>query len=184
MQFATFANETPSSFTWNGMKPSHTYLVQIWVNDGRNIGQTRSETFTGGTGTSGNVLYGSDGSGPGQYILGEFMADNTGSETILINPFSSGANPDAQINLFQVRDITPPPLRITSISMSGTTLNLTAENGVDGGQFMLLGSTNVAMPQIQWTPILTNRFDGSGNLNPSTNIIDPTVSQQFYILSQ
>ena len=102
----------------------------------------------------------------------------------MINPFSSGANPDAQINLFQVRGITPPPLRIISINVSGTTLNLTTENGVDGGQFMLLGSTNVAMPRIQWTPILTNRFDGSGNLNPSTNIIDPTVSQQFYILSQ
>jgi autotransporter-associated beta strand protein len=74
--------------------------------------------------------------------------------------------------------------RITAISVSGTTLNLSATNGANGGQFVLLGSTNVLLPFSQWTPILTNNFDGSGNLNLSTNIINPAVPLQFYILSR
>jgi hypothetical protein len=184
LQYATFANETPSSFTWDGMTPGHTYLIQIWVNDGRNISQTRSETITGGTNTSGSILYGSDGSGPGQYIIGEFVAIAPGAETISINPFSSGPNPDAQINLVQVRDITPAQPRFTGISVSGTTLNLTAVNGANGGQYILHSSTNLSLPLNQWTPILTNNFDGSGNLNLSTNILNPAVPQQFFILSQ
>jgi hypothetical protein len=368
LQYAIFANETPSSFTWNGMTPGHTYLIQIWVNDGRNIGQSRYETFTGGANTSGNVLYGSTGSGPGQYITGEFVADSSGAETIAINPFSSGPNPDAQINLVQVRDLTPAPnitwgapaavsgttdvstwgifygswapgddaydpdalpvngvtfnaygslpglrstgfdnhytgfnepstpdgnydtilqaatyndtgnpavatliswygmtlghtylveiwandgrgndrsetftggantssplnfgnapgefitgtfvadgsgaetitldgsasdngdypqanllqvrditVQITGISVSGTTLNLSATNGAVGGPFVLLGTTNLTLPLSQWTPILTNNFDVNGNLNLSTNIVNSAVPQQFYLLSQ
>jgi len=71
LQYATYANATPNSFSWSGMTPGHSYQVEIWVNDGRNIGESRSETFTGGANTSANVLYGSDGSGPGQYIIGQ-----------------------------------------------------------------------------------------------------------------
>ena len=77
-----------------------------------------------------------------------------------------------------------PAPRITSVSLSGITLNLTATNGAASGQYVLLGTTNVAKPLSQWTPILTNNFDGGGNLNLSTNIINPSVPQQFYILSQ
>jgi len=49
---------------------------------------------------------------------------------------------------------------------------------------VLLGSTSLAIPISLWTPILTNNFNGSGNLNLSTNIIDPVVPQEFFILSQ
>ena len=90
------------------MTPGDTYQVELWVNDGRNIGQSRYETFTAGAGTSADVFYGSDGSGPGQFVTGDFVADSSGSETISINALSSGANPDAQLNLFQVRDVTVP----------------------------------------------------------------------------
>ena len=48
---------------------------------------------------------------------------------------------------------------------------------------LLLTSTNVALPLTNWTPIATNRFDGSGQFN-LTNGINPGVPQQFYILSQ
>jgi hypothetical protein len=78
----------------------------------------------------------------------------------------------------------PQPAYITSIGISGTTLTLTATNGADSGSFVLLGATNLSEPLSQWTPILTNNFNGSGNLNLSTNVINPAVPQQFYILSQ
>ncbi len=76
------------------------------------------------------------------------------------------------------------PAHITSISVSGTTLHLTATNGVSGGPFVLFGSTNLTLPLNQWTPILTNNFNGSGNLNLTTNIVNPAVPREFYILSQ
>ena len=76
------------------------------------------------------------------------------------------------------------PPHITSVSVSGTTLVINATNGVAGGQYVLLGTTNLALPLAQWTPILTNKFDDSGNLNLSTNIINSAVPQEFYNLSQ
>ena len=78
----------------------------------------------------------------------------------------------------------PQPPVITGIGISGMTLILTATNGVGNGTYILLQSTNITLPLSQWTPVLTNNFDGSGNLNLSTNIVTPGAQQQFYILSQ
>src|SRR5262245_32800284 len=103
LKYAAFSNEgnTPAIFSWGGMTPGHTYLVQLWVNDGRNIGESRSETITGGTNTSAPLNFGSDGSGPGQYIIGTFVANSSGGQTLVLTPYSSGANPDPQVNLLQ-----------------------------------------------------------------------------------
>jgi hypothetical protein len=72
--------------------------------------------------------------------------------------------------------------RITGIGLNGTTLNIHATNGLPNQDYVLLATTNVTLPVIQWTPVLTNRFDGAGNLNLSTNIINPADTQTFYIL--
>src|ERR1700679_903056 len=45
-----FGNSTTASYTvnWNGMTLGDTYLVELWVNDGRNSSvNSRSETITG-----------------------------------------------------------------------------------------------------------------------------------------
>jgi fibronectin-binding autotransporter adhesin len=78
--------------------------------------------------------------------------------------------------------VVPQPV-ITSIKVSGATLTITATNGADGGQFVLLESTNLMLPVSQWTPVLTNNFDGSGDLNLSTNVINSGIPQEFYLLS-
>jgi len=70
----------------------------------------------------------------------------------------------------------------TGLTVSGPTLTLTATNGAHSRTFTLLGSTNVALPLTQWTPVLTNAFDSNGHLNMSTNIINTNNQQQFYIL--
>ena len=77
-----------------------------------------------------------------------------------------------------------PVPRITSISVAGTTLTMSGTNGAPSGQYVLLGTTNVALPLNQWTPVLTNNFDGSGMLNLSTNIVNLALPREFYILSQ
>lgn len=184
LQYGRFSNEgnSPATFAWSGMTPGDTYLVEFWVNDGRNIGQSRSETITGGTNTSAPISYGSDGSGPGQYIIGTFMANATGGETLTLNAYSSGSAPDPQITLFQVRDITATldlsAPAITSVAVSGTTLTITATNGPAYVAYVLLGGTNLT----QWTPVVTGAFDGNGDINLSTNAIKANNPQEFYIL--
>ena len=88
------------------MTAGDTYLVQLWVNDARSIGGLRTETITGGANTSANLNYGSnpDGTGPGQFIIGTFVADSTGSETLTL--LGNGYAPSAQFNLLQVRNLT------------------------------------------------------------------------------
>jgi hypothetical protein len=188
LQYARYSNEgtTPATFSWSGMTPGDTYLVELWVNDGRNIGQARSEAVTGGTNTSAPLTYGSDGSGPGQYIIGTFVANASGGQSLTLTGFSTGSAPSPQINLFQVRDITadliPSEPVITGIAVSGAMLNLTATNGPVSGQYVLLESTNLALPVAQWTPVLTNSFDGNGDINLSANVVNPSNPEEFYVL--
>jgi len=186
LQNGRYSNEgtTPATISWAGMTPGHTYLVQLWVNDGRNIGESRSETITGGANTSAPVSFGSDGSGPGQYIIGTFVANSSGGQTLILTPFSNGSNPDPQINLLQVRDLTTPVSAptITRIAVSGATLSIAATNGPANGPFVLLQSASLTLPLTQWTPVLTNSFDGNGGANLSTNVVNPANPQQFYIL--
>jgi len=108
LKAAVYSNGSSISLTWGGMTPGDTYLLQFWVQDGRNsMTAERSETLTGGANTSAPLAYGFGSGGVGQYILGTFVADNTGSESITVTP--GAAIPSPQINLFQVRDITTIP---------------------------------------------------------------------------
>ncbi len=101
-------NNAPYSFSWGGMTAGDTYQVQIWANDGRNnIVNQRTETVTGGANTSAFLDYGSGDSGAGQFIIGTFVADSSGQETLTLTP--GAAFPSPQLNLFQVRDITVVP---------------------------------------------------------------------------
>jgi autotransporter-associated beta strand protein len=75
-----------------------------------------------------------------------------------------------------------PVPRITKIGLSGTTLTIQGTNGTPNGQYVLLQSTNVALAVTNWTPVLTNKFEGNGNLDLSTNIVNPNAPQEFYIL--
>ncbi len=79
--------------------------------------------------------------------------------------------------------VLPPSPTITGFSLSGTTIVIQGTNGEAGGLFILLSSTNVALPLSQWTPVLTNSFDGSGNFNVTNNLASTNV-QQFFILSE
>jgi hypothetical protein len=180
LQYARYSNagDQPATFSWSGMTPGHLYLVQFWVNDARPIGSLRSETITGGANTSVPLNFGTnpDGSGPGQYVIGTFVANISRGQTLSLN--SIGGIPP-QINLFQVRDITPV---ITTIAVSGTTLTINAANGPANGAYVLLQSASVTLPLAQWTQVLNGSFDGNGNLTASANVVNPGNPQQFYVL--
>jgi hypothetical protein len=73
---------------------------------------------------------------------------------------------------------------ITTISLSATNLVLTATNGVAGGTYYVLTSTNVTLPLNQWAPVATNVLTGDGAFTiTATNAANGNApSQQFFIL--
>lgn len=105
------------TFSWGGMTPGNTYLVQLWISDPRNIGASRAATLFSGDGDLSSVItYPADGTGPGHFIIGTFVAGASGSQSITIDP-SENDDPNggsAQINLFQVRDlgVVPEPASV------------------------------------------------------------------------
>jgi hypothetical protein len=124
-------------------------------------------TLDGTTPTTSSTLY----SGP-LVVTSNTWVQAIAAQSANISAVSSANFVSASIN----------PPRITGIGLNGTTLTLSAINGVPNENCLLLATTNVTLSVSQWTPVLTNRFDGAGNLNLSTNIINPGEAQTFYIL--
>jgi hypothetical protein len=182
LKYGRFSNEgtTPATFAWSGMLPGTTYLIQFWVNDGRDIGESRSETITGGTNTSAPINFGSDEPGPGQYIIGTFVADGSGGQTLTLTPFSTGSNPDPQLNLFQVRDITEKP-NVTwqtphtisgpsDVSTLGSYFGSWAPQNANANSLPVNGVTFQGfsdLPFFRPGPTFDNGYDGFGSPNTS-----------------
>jgi hypothetical protein len=70
---------------------------------------------------------------------------------------------------------------IGSASISGNGFMFTGTGGVANANFYLLGTTNLALPMGNWTRLVTNVFDSSGNFN-FTNPFAPGAAQTFYRL--
>jgi hypothetical protein len=158
------------------MTPGHTYLVEFWVNG--NVA-SRTETLSGGTNSSATINY-----EPGQYIVGQFVANAPGAETITLNGEAADNHP--QVNLLQVRDITVAATSvpmITSAQILGGNLIFVGTSGRASGVYYVLTTTNLALPLASWTPIATNVYDPSGNLS-ATNLLIDRDSQQFYTIKQ
>jgi autotransporter-associated beta strand protein len=99
------------------------------------------------------------------------------------NSWINNLTVNGSITLVAPQPVPPTPV-ITSVGLSGTTLNITATNGAPNGTVVLLESTNLATPLPSWVPVLTNAFDTNGNLNLSTNVVNRAVPRQFFILLQ
>ena len=75
----------------------------------------------------------------------------------------------------------PAPPVFGGINLAGGNLVFSGTGGVSNATFYLLGSTNLDTPLTNWTRLLTNQFDGSGNFN-ITNVLDTNAPQDFYLL--
>ena len=71
--------------------------------------------------------------------------------------------------------------QFSSVVLSGSGLIFGGTGGVTNGSYVLLSSTNVATPLVNWLPVSTNPFDANGNFL-FTNPVDPAKSQEFYRL--
>lgn len=72
---------------------------------------------------------------------------------------------------------------ITGAHLSGNNLIFNGSGGTANGSYCVLTSTNLATPAANWIPVATNQCDENGNFN-TTNIINYTNSDQFYIIKQ
>ena len=80
--------------------------------------------------------------------------------------------------------IFPAPQPVLGIALSSqTNLQFNATCGF-GGNFCLLGSTNLTLPLSQWTPLQTNSIISRGANNYSVTLSNAvtTSGQQFYLL--
>jgi hypothetical protein len=86
-------------------------------------------------------------------------------------------------SLITVTVAAPPRPGVTGLAYLGSKVVLTGTNGAPNGVYVLLSSTNVALPTASWTPVLTNTFDGTGRLNV-TNAVNPATPSQFFLIKQ
>lgn len=186
----TLSNST-STATINGSAAAGSGTLSLTYNSGTPSLSVANGTLTLSAGTAANINNLGSALPVGTYtIIAAGSAGSVGgtapsSVTVTGGGVAGGQPVSLQINsgaLTLVVGSVASSATITGISVNGTTLTITAANGADGGQFVLLESTNLLLPINQWTPVLTNNFNGSGNLNLSTNIINSNNPQEFYLL--
>jgi hypothetical protein len=72
-------------------------------------------------------------------------------------------------------------LQFRSLGKWGTNLVFSGSGGSPGSNYVVLTSTNVALRLTNWTPLVTNYFDASGNFG-FTNGINPAQAKRFFLL--
>ena len=95
-------------------------------------------------------------------VYGSFLVTTTATSVVLTN--------------FQVSR----PV-IGNISMSGGQIMVTGTNGVAGGNYYVLSTTNLALPATNWSVMVTNQFSPDGSFIFS-NSLNPNTPQTFYRL--
>jgi fibronectin-binding autotransporter adhesin len=82
-----------------------------------------------------------------------------------------------------VTAVSPPAISTVDFSgLAGGSITINATNGAANGTVIVLTSTNLTLPLSSWTPVVTNSFDGSGNLTGLSVTVDPAAPEQFYTL--
>jgi autotransporter-associated beta strand protein len=116
-----------------------------------------------------------------------FTAPSYGGAFATILPATPGAGLAWNTNNLTVNGsisvaATTPP-SIGGITISGSDIVFSSTNGTPGGQVIVLTSTNVALPVIQWTALVTNNYDSSGSFTyTNSGALSSGQTQQFYLL--
>lgn len=92
---------------------------------------------------------------------------------------ASDAGPNGNGTIFSLGMV---PI-ITSLSVAGTNVVITAANDIIGGTYTLLTSTDLTLPLNQWTPVATNAA-GTSTSFTITNAANPNAQFQCYTLQK
>jgi hypothetical protein len=139
-------------------------------------------TATGGD--SSGVFLGNDTSADNCAFAFGYISGLSGGLDTISYSWTLPGTPNPTANAFVAAvfaPAVPSSPRFSSISLSGTSLSISATNGRAGGLWILLHSPDLALPLGQWQTNAMGTFDGGGNL--STNITNAATNHQdFYIL--
>ncbi len=80
-----------------------------------------------------------------------------------------------------IRVVSETPPIISNVRLAGGNLILNGTGGITNGTYYVLNSKNLATQLTNWTRLLTNQFDDSGNFD-FTNSIPSAAPQSFYLL--
>ncbi len=102
LQGGDYGGTGAATVTLQSLTSGHVYATQIWVDDSRATGASRTETVTSTGGNTVTLDYNSTDAngGVGQYTTGRFVADAA------TQVFTLQGNISTQLNAFQVRDVT------------------------------------------------------------------------------
>ena len=70
--------------------------------------------------------------------------------------------------------------KFAAVHLSGTNLLFNGTGGMAGSNYVILESTNLALPRTNWTALTTNKFDSGGQFR-YTNHVNPAKPRQFFI---
>ncbi|MDB6020895.1 MAG: hypothetical protein JWQ04_752 [Pedosphaera sp.] len=101
---------------------------------------------------------------------------------------TNGSTPDPKNELIALDaigyNLLPAPRPgISRITLNGTQLVLKGTNGLAGGTYLVLTSTNAATPLNQWTAVATNFVGTNGNFTITVpNAVNSTEAKRFFAL--
>jgi polygalacturonase len=127
-----------------------------------------------------------NGFGPGSYTLFNYGGGLSGAPVLGATPATGHAylytldtNTAGRVNFIVA---TPPPPVFSSVILNnGTNLIMNGSGGTTNFSYLVLSSTNIALPLNQWTSIATNQFLANGN-SSFTNSLATNQPQKFFLL--
>ncbi len=71
---------------------------------------------------------------------------------------------------------------IDASTISSGFITINAANGAPDGAYTILTSTDLLLPAVQWTPVASGSFDGTGAFTGVTITVNPASPQQYYLI--
>jgi fibronectin-binding autotransporter adhesin len=140
-----------------------------------------SVTFTNAAGTvvPGTAVFNSPGATPGVGTANQLVTFTPTDTTDYNTPAAFNVSVTVVPSIIAPTD----KAHITSFSLVGTNVVLSATNGDNGATYYLVTSTNVAAPLNQWKTIWTNVAGSTNFTFTATNAVKLNDAEQFYLLS-
>jgi PKD repeat protein len=151
------------------------YVLSLWLNSPDGLTPNAFQVSWNGT----TLLNQSNLLASSGWTNLQFKVSATGTNTVLEFGFLDSPS---FLGLDEI-SVYPVLLDITSVTLSGENLVLDGANGQSGHTYVVLTSTNLALPQNEWTPVATNILSANGNFTITvTNTVSNAISHRFYIL--
>ena len=100
----------------------------------------------------------------------------TSFRALSANTFGAASGTAASVTIV---GIVFTPVITQTIARTANQVIINGTGGLAGATYRILTATNVALPLVEWTPMVTNQFNGSGGFS-YTNVIQPNVRAQYF----